>query len=108
MIDFYIWIMFNGCKILIFLEEFGVFYMVYVVDIIKGEQMVLDFLKISLNNKILVIVDWDIGFILMELGVILIYFVDKYGCFLFENGDECIWILEWLMWQMGGFGLMLG
>lgn len=113
MIDLYYWFMFNGYKIMFFFEEIGLEYVIKLVNIGMGEQFVLDFLVIVLNNWMLVIVDYDLvggGVLILvfELGVILFYFVDKIGCFIGYNVCSCIEVMEWLMWQMGGFGLMFG
>jgi GST-like protein len=81
---------------------------VHPINIGKDEQYDPDFLRISPNNKIPAIVDTDTGMSLMESGAILLYLADKTGK-LMPNGAEERWrALEWLMWQMGGFGPMLG
>ncbi len=88
------------------LEETGLPYNVYPVDIGKNDQFDEPFLKISPNNKIPAIVDQDNGLSLMESGAILMYLADKTGLLMAEKDK---WqILEWLMFQMGGFGPMLG
>ncbi|QDG77056.1 glutathione S-transferase N-terminal domain-containing protein [Labrenzia sp. PHM005] len=108
MIDLYTWSTPNGRKISILLEELGVDYTAHAIDITKGVQMAPEFLDISPNNKIPAIVDQETGLKLMESGAILIYLADKYGQFLAKNGDQRTKTLEWLMWQMGGLGPMLG
>ncbi|NKX73931.1 glutathione S-transferase [Rhodobacteraceae bacterium R_SAG3] len=106
MIDLYTWNTPNGRKVSILLEELNVPYNVHAVDITKGEQLEAEFLTISPNNKIPAIRDNETGVTLMESGAILIYLAEKYGQFLpRENRIE---IYEWLMWQMAGFGPMLG
>lgn len=106
MIDLYTWNTPNGRKVSILLEEPNVPYNVHAVDITKGEQLEAEFLTISPNNKIPAIRDNETGVTLMESGAILIYLAEKYGQFLpRENRIE---IYEWLMWQMAGFGPMLG
>ncbi|PXW81858.1 GST-like protein [Ruegeria sp. P4] len=106
MIDLYSWNTPNGRKVSILLEELNVPYNVHAVDITKGEQLEAEFLTISPNNKIPAIRDNETGVTLMESGAILIYLAEKYGQFLpRENRIE---IYEWLMWQMAGFGPMLG
>lgn len=106
MIDLYTWNTPNGRKVSILLEELNVPYNVHAVDITKGEQLEAEFLTISPNNKIPAMRDNETGVTLMESGAILIYLAEKYGQFLpRENRIE---IYEWLMWQMAGFGPMLG
>lgn len=107
MIDLYTWTTPNGRKVSILLEELGVPYTVHAIDIGKDDQFAPDFLKISPNNKIPAIVDRDTGLSLMESGAIMLYLADKYGQFRAE-GDEYWRMVEWLMWQMGGLGPMLG
>ncbi len=106
MIDLYTWSTPNGRKVSIMLEETGLPYRVYPIDIGKNDQFDQAFLKISPNNKIPAIVDRDNGRPMMESGAILIYLAQKAGMFM---PDKHRWqILEWLMFQMGGFGPMLG
>lgn len=106
MIDLYTWITPNGRKASIMLEEIGEPYQVNPIDITANDQFDEDFLKISPNNKIPAIVDQDNGRSMMESGAILIYLAEKSGM-LYPKKDR--WeILEWLMFQMGGFGPMLG
>ena len=108
MIDLYTWVTPNGYKTSIVLEELGVPYEVHPIDIMKDDQFAPDYLKISPNGKIPAIVDRDNGMALMESGAILIYLADKYGRFLPHEGEPRYRVLEWLMWQMGGIGPMLG
>ena len=102
----------NGRKISVALEEMGLPYDVHVVDIGKGEQNAPDFLKISPNNKIPAIVDphgpGDDPVSVFESGAILIYLAEKSGKFLPRDARRRIAALEWLMFQMGGFGPMPG
>jgi GST-like protein len=107
MIDLYTWTTPNGRKVSILLEELGVDYTVHAVDISKGQQFDPDFLKIAPNNRIPAIVDHETGMQLMETGAIMLYLADKYGKFKTE-GAEYWRMVEWLMWQMGGLGPMLG
>lgn len=107
MIDLYTWTTPNGRKVSIMLEELGVPYEVHSINIGNGEQHAPDFLKVSPNNRIPAIVDRDNGMTLMESGAIMLYLGQKHGRFLFE-GDEYWRMMEWLMWQMGGLGPMLG
>jgi GSH-dependent disulfide-bond oxidoreductase len=108
MIDLYTWTTPNGRKISILLEELGLAYETHSIDIGKDEQFQPDFLKISPNNKIPAIVDRDTGIALMESGAIMIYLADKTGKLLDREGERRYRALEWLMWQMGGAGPMLG
>lgn len=108
MIDLYTWTTPNGRKVSILLEELGVAYTAHAIDIGADDQFRPDFLKISPNNKIPAILDHDNGMALMESGAIMVYLADKYGKFLAKDGDDRWRTMEWLMWQMGGFGPMLG
>jgi GSH-dependent disulfide-bond oxidoreductase len=107
MIDFYTWTTPNGRKVSILLEELGIPYEVHAIDIGKGEQFVPEFLAISPNNRIPAIRDRETGFTLMESGAILLWLAERHGRFL-PGGDERWRTIEWLMWQMGGFGPMIG
>jgi len=107
-IDLYTWTTPNGRKISIALEEMGLPYTVHAVDIGKDEQFKPEFLKISPNNRIPAIVDRDNGLSLMESGAILIYLADKCGKLMPKSGEARYKVIEWLMWQMGGPGPMLG
>lgn len=108
MIDLYTWTTPNGRKVSILLEELGLPYRAHAVDIGKDEQFAPDFLAISPNNKIPAIVDRETGTALMESGAIMIYLADKAGALLPAAGEGRYRVLEWLMWQMGGVGPMLG
>lgn len=107
MIDFYTWTTPNGRKVSILLEELGIDYKTIPVNIGKDEQFDPEFLKIAPNNRIPAIVDHETGQTLMETGAIMLYLADKYGKFACE-GAEYWRMTEWLMWQMGGLGPMLG
>ena len=107
MIDLYTWTTPNGRKVSILLEELGVPYKAHAIDITKDEQFAPDFLKIAPNNRIPAIVDQETGLQLMESGAIMMYLADKYQKFQCE-GAEYWPMVEWLMWQMGGLGPMLG
>ena len=102
----------NGRKISVALEEMGLPYEVQVVDIGQGEQFKPDFLKISPNNKIPAIVDADgpggAPISVFESGAILIYLAEKSGQFWPSEPTARVAVLEWLMFQMGGFGPMPG
>lgn len=108
MIDLYTWTTPNGRKISIALEEMGVEYTAHAVDISNKEQFAPEFLKISPNNKIPAIVDHDTGIHMMESGAILLYLAEKSGKFLPTEKKGYWETVEWLMWQMGGVGPMLG
>jgi len=108
MIDLYTWTTPNGRKASIMLEEIGLPYTVHPVDIGKDEQFKPEFLKISPNNRIPAIVDRDTGISVFESGALLIYLADKTGKLLPKEGAARYQVLEWLMWQMGGIGPMLG
>lgn len=112
MIDLYTWDTPNGKKISIMLEACRLHYSVHLIDILNGDQFSSDFLNISPNNKIPAIRDPEgpqgKTIHLFESGAILIYLADKTGEFLPESGLERYNVLQWLMWQMGGFGPLLG
>ncbi len=113
MIDFYFWTTPNGYKVLMFLEETGIPYRIIPVNISQGDQFKPDFLKISPNNKIPALVDYDpIGgngpLTLFESGAILLYLAEKTGKFIPDHPQGRANVLQWLFWQMGGLGPMLG
>lgn len=108
MIDLYTWTTPNGRKVSILLEELGLNYTAHAIDITKDEQFAPDFLKISPNNKIPTIVDHETGISLMESGAIMVYLAEKTGRFLPTDTKARAEVMQWLMWQMGGFGPMLG
>ena len=108
MIDLYTWSTPNGRKASIMLEECGLTYTVHEINIGKDDQFQPDFLKISPNNKIPAIVDHETGNSVFESGAILIYLAEKTGRFMGETPEDRLPVLEWLMWQMGGVGPMLG
>ncbi len=108
MIDLYTWTTPNGRKVSILLEELGLDYNVRAINIGKDEQHSPEFLKISPNNKIPAIVDHETGVSLMESGAIMWYLAEKHGRFLPEGQVARAEVMQWLMWQMGGFGPMAG
>ena len=108
MIDLYTWTTPNGRKASIALEEMGLDYTAHPINIGEGEQFAPDFLKISPNGKIPAIVDNDTGLSLMESGAILLYLAEKTGRFMPTDTAGRWQAMEWLMWQMGGFGPILG
>ena len=114
-IELHTWNTPNGRKISVALEEMGLPYKVVPINISKGEQMAPEFLSISPNNKIPAIVDPDgprgadgKPFSLFESGAILIYLAEKTGQFLPSEPAARYTTLQWLMFQMGGIGPMLG
>jgi len=102
----------NGRKISVALEEMALPYTVRVVDITKDEQFQPEFLAISPNNRIPAIIDPDgpdgAPISVFESGAILLYLGQKTGRFWPEGMRAQVPMLEWLMWQMGGFGPMPG
>jgi GST-like protein len=112
MIELYTWGTPNGKKISVALEELALPYAVFPVDINQGEQFAPDFLKISPNNKIPALIDPDgpdgQPIALFESGAILIYLAEKTARLLPPDGAARYRVLQWLMFQMGGFGPMLG
>jgi GSH-dependent disulfide-bond oxidoreductase len=108
MIDLYTWSTPNGRKVSIMLEEVGLPYTVHSVDISKDEQFKPAFLAISPNNRIPAIVDRDNDLPLFESGAILMYLAEKTGKLMPANERARWHTVQWLMWQMGGVGPMLG
>ena len=108
MIDLYSWTTPNGRKVSIALEELGLPYKAHPIDITKDEKFAPDFLEISPNNRIPAIIDRDNNMSLFESGAILIYLGDKTGRLLPRDGESRYRVIEWLMWQMGGIGPMIG
>ncbi|MEQ9771076.1 GSH-dependent disulfide bond oxidoreductase [Pectobacterium jejuense] len=113
MIDLYYAPTPNGHKIILFLEEANLPYQLHRVNISKGEQFRPEFLAISPNNKIPAIVDTqpaegDTPISLFESGAILLYLAEKHGVLLSTSLRERTATLQWLFWQVAGFGPMLG
>ena len=102
----------NGRKISVALEEMGLDYTVTVINITKDDQFKPEFLRISPNNKIPAIIDSDgpngAPISVFESGAILLYLAEKSGQFIPSDPARRIAMLEWLMFQMGGFGPMPG
>ncbi len=102
----------NGRKITIILEELELPYAIYPINIGRGDQFKPEFLAISPNNKIPAIVDPEgpegKPVSIFESGAILKYLAEKFGKFYGTSWSERIKIDEWLFWQVGGFGPMLG
>ncbi len=112
MIDLYTWSTPNGRKISIMLEELGLAYRVFPIDITKGEQHAPEFVAISPNNKIPAIVDHDAAdgedLAMFESGAILIYLAEREGRFLPTEFRPRLAVLQWLMFQMGNVGPFFG
>jgi len=112
MIDLHTWPTPNGFKVSIMLEETALPYTVIPVNISKGDQFDPDFLRISPNNKMPAIVDRDgpggAPYSVFESGAILMYLAEKTGQFMPEPVRERYHVIQWLMFQMGGIGPMLG
>lgn len=111
-IQVYTWTTPNGYKIHIACEEMGLQWKPVAVDIGKGDQFKPEFLKFSPNNKIPAIIDPHgpdgKPLELFESGAILIYLAEKTGKFFGNGHRERLSIIQWLMFQMGGVGPMLG
>lgn len=112
MIDLYTWGTPNGRKVSIMLEAVTEDYQVYPVNIMAEEQFSNEFLTISPNNKIPAILDHNPvsggPLSLFESGAILVYLAEKHDLFLPTNVKGRMEVMQWLMWQMGGFGPFLG
>jgi GSH-dependent disulfide-bond oxidoreductase len=113
MIDLYYWTTPNGHKITIFLEETGLEYKIVPVNISKGDQFKPEFLDISPNNRMPAIVDHapaggGAPVSVFESGAILLYLAEKTGKFIPGDLRGRVEVLQWLFWQMGGLGPMLG
>ena len=113
MIDLHYWPTPNGHKVTMFLEETGLPYTIFPVDIGKGEQFLPDFLAIAPNNRMPAIVDHaptggGASISVFESGAILLYLAEKTGKFLSPDPRGRVEALQWLFWQMGGLGPMAG
>jgi GST-like protein len=113
MIDLHYWTTPNGHKITIFLEETGLPYKIFPVNIGKGEQFKREFLAISPNNRIPAMVDHDppgggAPIAVFESGAMLLYLADKTGRFIPKDIRGRTDVLQWLFWQMGNLGPMSG
>lgn len=112
MIDLYYWGTPNGHKVTIALEEMGLDYQIFPINISENDQFQPDFLKISPNNKIPAIVDQNgphgEPISVFESGAILQYLGRKTGLFYPTDEQQRVEVEQWLMWQMGGLGPMLG
>jgi glutathione S-transferase/GST-like protein len=109
MIDLYTAATPNGHKISIALEELGLPYTVHVIDLAKLEQRRPEFLKLSPNGRIPAIVDRELDdFAIFESGAILIYLAEKTGLLMPADVKGRSRVIQWLMFQMGGIGPMMG
>jgi GSH-dependent disulfide-bond oxidoreductase len=113
MIDLYYWPTPNGHKITLFLEEAKLPYRIVPVDIGKGDQFKPEFLAFSPNNRMPAIIDHAPAegkkpITVFESGAILLYLAGKTGKFIAKDLRGQVDTLQWLMWQMGGLGPMLG
>lgn len=109
----YYWTTPNGHKITIFMEEAGLAYKIVPIDIGAGEQFAADFLAMAPNNRIPALrddapADGGAPVCIFESGAILLYLAEKTGRFIPADLRGRKDVLEWLMWQMGGLGPMLG
>jgi len=112
MVDLYTWTTPNGRKVSIMLEEVGLPYEVHPVNLSKGEQFKPEFLAINPNNKIPAIIDHDgpgkKPYALFESGAILMYLAEKTGKLMPKDIGPRYEVMQWLMFQMGGVGPMIG
>jgi GSH-dependent disulfide-bond oxidoreductase len=113
MIDLHYWTTPNGHKITIFLEETGLPYKIFPVNIGKGEQFKREFMTVSPNNRIPAIVDQDPPgggepIAIFESGAILVYLAEKTGKFLARDLRTRTETMQWLFWQMANLGPMSG
>jgi GST-like protein len=113
MIDLYYWTTPNGHKVTIFLEETGLPYKVFPINIGAGDQFKPEFLAIAPNNRIPAIIDHEptdggAPISVFESGAILLYLAEKTGQFIPPDIRGRVDVLQWLFWQMGGLGPMAG
>ncbi|HWY97006.1 MAG TPA: glutathione S-transferase N-terminal domain-containing protein [Steroidobacteraceae bacterium] len=113
MIDLYYWPTPNGHKVTLFLEEMDMPYTIVPVNIGKGEQFKPEFLAISPNNRMPAIVDHTplergAPISVFESGAILLYLAEKSEHFIPNESRGRVEVLQWLFWQVGGLGPMLG
>src|SRR6202051_1749126 len=113
MIDLHYWSTPNGHKITIFLEETGLPYKIFPINIGKGDQFKPEFLKIAPNNRMPAIVDHEPAdkgqpITIFESGAILLYLAEKIGKFIAKDLRGRVETLQWLFWQMAGLGPMAG
>ncbi|HSQ69519.1 MAG TPA: glutathione S-transferase family protein, partial [Steroidobacteraceae bacterium] len=109
MIDLYTAATPNGHKVSIALEELGLPYQVHALNLAKLDQRQPQFLSISPNGRIPAIVDREAGdFAVFESGAILVYLAEKTGCLMPADLQGRSLVMQWLMFQMGGIGPMMG
>lgn len=109
MIDLYTAATPNGWKASVALEEMGLKYTAHGVNLMKGEQKTPEFLAMNPNGRIPVIVDREEdGHVVFESGAIMIYLAEKTGMFLPRDAKRKSQVMQWLMFQMGGIGPMMG
>ncbi|WP_419226946.1 glutathione S-transferase family protein [Alteromonas sp. OM2203] len=109
MIDLYTAATPNGWKASVALEEMGLEYTAHTVNLMKGEQKTPEFLAMNPNGRIPVIVDRKAdGHVVFESGAIMIYLAEKTGMFLPSDAKGKSQVIQWLMFQMGGIGPMMG
>ena len=111
MIDLYYWPTPNGWKVSILLEECELDYRIVPVNISQGDQFAPDFLKISPNNRMPAIIDNDVEgapIAIFESGAIMQYLAEKTGMFLPADPRGKYEVLQWVYWQMGNLGPMIG
>lgn len=112
MIDLYYWGTPNGHKITIALEEMELDYQIFPINILENDQFQADFLRISPNNKIPAIVDQQgpngQSISIFESGAILQYLGRKTGLYYPTDEQDRVEVEQWLMWQVGGLGPILG
>jgi len=98
----------NGHKITLMLEVLAADYRIIPINIMKGDQFLPSFLRISPNNRMPALIDHETGIAVFESGAILTYLAEKHQRFLPASGAERYAVLQWLFWQMGGLGPMAG
>ena len=110
MYDLHYWPTPNGHKVTLFLEEAGFPYEIVPVNIREGAQFEPEFLKIAPNNRMPALVDNELGISIFESGAILLYLADKHGMFIPAASQAAgrAEVLQWLFWQVGGLGPMMG
>ena len=109
MIDLYTAATPNGWKASVALEEMGLKYTAHGVNLMKGEQKTPEFLAMNPNGRIPVIVDREEdGHVVFESGAIMIYLAEKTGMFLPRDAKRKSQVIQWLMFQRGGIGPMMG
>ena len=100
----------NGWKVSVLLEELGVDYELHAINLSENEQKQPEFLAINPNGRIPAIVDTEVdnGFAVFESGAVMVYLAEKYGQFLPTDIKGRSQVMQWLMFQMGGIGPMMG